>query len=136
MEELTLGSKAEDEYYEDFSAEKHLLIRALIIALIVFALIILITGIVLITSKASGCNTSKGGSTQSGSKGGSTQSGTRRSKISDMKEYCAYSKEAELIGLSKFLKKVQKSYFDNYPNQVGFQPDLTREELNFQIQKR
>ena len=57
-------------------------------------------------------------------------------KLSTLKEFCAYSDEAKRLGLEDFLKKVQKAYFDNNPNQVAYQPDLTTEELNEKVKTR
>ena len=57
-------------------------------------------------------------------------------KLTTLKEFCAYSDDAKQLGLEDFLKKVQKAYFDNNPNQVAYQPDLTMEELNENVKTR
>ena len=38
------------------------------------------------------------------------------------KNHCSYSKEAELVGLDKFLLKVQDTYYDLHPQELIFRP--------------
>ncbi len=45
-------------------------------------------------------------------------------KLESLKEFCDYSPEAQRIGLKPFLTKVQKSYFEQSPHQVAYQPDI------------
>eukprot|EP00794_Sanderia_malayensis_P004766 gene4766-5393_t len=57
-------------------------------------------------------------------------------KLTSLKEFCEYSPEAKRIGLDAFLKKVQLSYYEHFPNQVSYQPDIKSEEMSEHVLKR
>ena len=57
-------------------------------------------------------------------------------KLESLSQFCKYSAEAQLIGLPAFLKRVQKAYFDNSPNQVAFDPDVKASDMHEHLKKR
>ena len=57
-------------------------------------------------------------------------------KLESLSQYCKYSAEAQSIGLPAFLKRVQKAYFDNSPNQVAFDPDVAASDMHEHLKKR
>ena len=92
--------------------------RILLIVLAVIAIIILIVGIVLIAlaAKKKDCND------KDDKHPGSTDEQTSST-------FCEYSEEAKRIGLDDIILRVKKSYYDNHPFQLPYDPDATRDEI-------
>ena len=57
-------------------------------------------------------------------------------KLERLSQLCKYSQEADRIGLNAFLKKVQRAYFDNSPNEVAFDPDVKSGDMHEHLKKR
>ena len=57
-------------------------------------------------------------------------------KIESLSQFCKSSPEAERIKLNAFLKKVQKAYFENSPDQVVYDPDVKFDDMHEHLKQR
>ena len=92
-------------------------------AVLIVGLIFLIAGAALIAN----CG---------GSKASDNAKAPTAKKLKSLSQFCEYSPEAERMGLNKFLKKVQRAYFENSPHQVAFDPDVKAGDMHEYLKKR
>ena len=88
------------------------------LALITFAVLLLIVGIVLIVlANVNSCDSDVSGASSGSSKGASSGEG----------DICNPSEEAARVKLNEFLVKVQEVYHDVFPEEIAWLPEVTDE---------